>query len=127
MNFGDCPYCYDFIGFFEVPERTPAYSIVKCESCGKDIWYRFSRIDPQSWTIEDFEKEFIIDTENKKIVERNPEPEIELQDDEIQIMRAMICKMVDDFIINGDPTAIEKPTGILSAREYRKRTNAKKT
>ena len=100
MNFGDCPYCNDLIGFFEVPERTPAYSIVKCESCGKDIWYRFSRIDPQAWTIEDFEKEFII----------------ELQDDEILIMRAMICKMVDDFFINGDPTT-EKPTGFLSVMD----------
>ena len=112
MNFGDCPYCDGFIGFFEVPERTPAYAIVKCEWCGKDIWYKFSRIDPRAWTIEDFEKEFIIDTESKKIVERNPKPEIKLPDWLVDIyLRVLI-----DLIINGDPSA-EEPMGILNATD----------
>jgi hypothetical protein len=39
MNYGDCPYCNQFLGFFEVPEITPAYCKVECESCGKEVWY----------------------------------------------------------------------------------------
>jgi hypothetical protein len=58
MNFGDCPYCNDFLGAFEVPDRTPAYAQVNCQSCGKKVWYRFSRINPMAWTIEDFEREY---------------------------------------------------------------------
>ena len=61
MNFGACPYCDKFIGMFEVPDETPAFAKVQCERCGKDVWYRFSRIDPQAWRIEDFEREFTVD------------------------------------------------------------------
>jgi len=70
MNFGDCPYCNGFTGLFALPEKTPCYAKVKCESCGKEIWYRFSRIDPASWTVEDFEKEFIIDNKNGRITSK---------------------------------------------------------
>ena len=67
MNFGNCPYCDGPIGMFGLPDKTPAYAIVQCRSCGKDVWYKFSRINPESWTIEDFEKNFSIDYKNKKI------------------------------------------------------------
>ena len=70
MNFGDCPYCNNFLGMFEVPDRTSCYSQVECESCGKLVWYRFSRIDPMSWTIEEFEEKFEIDYEKNIIRER---------------------------------------------------------
>lgn len=67
MNFGDCPYCNDFTGFHKVPDKTPCYAKVNCESCGKEFWYRLSRVDPKAWTIEDFENEFDIDYENMKV------------------------------------------------------------
>ena len=67
MNLGDCPYCNEFLGLFEVPEKAPCYSVVNCQACRKDVWYRHSRIDPMAWTVEDFEKEFTIDYENNKI------------------------------------------------------------
>ena len=75
MNFGHCPYCDQFMGMFPVPDVTPVYAIVQCERCGKDTWYRFSRLDPQCWTIEDFEEAFTIDEEARTIT---PKAELEL-------------------------------------------------
>ncbi len=60
MNFGACPYCDKFMGLLRVPEITPAYAKVKCQSCGRDVWYRFSRIDPEAWRVEDFERVYAV-------------------------------------------------------------------
>lgn len=70
VNFGDCPYenC-DGVFFFEVPDKTPAFSKVLCDKCGRNVWYKFSRIDPKAWTEANFEKNFKIDYENKTIEE----------------------------------------------------------
>ena len=112
MNFGDCPYCDDFTGFFKVPEKTPCYAKVKCESCGKEIWYRFSRIDPEAWTIEDFEKEFKIDEETRQVIELNPAPKIKPTQEQL--------REIENLMLYGD-SLIEKPIGILNAYERRKR------
>lgn len=109
MNFGDCPYCGDFIGFLAVPEKTPAYAKVTCESCGKEIWYRLSRVDPKSWTIEDFEKESDIDEINKRVVKKLADEDIAIIDDKY------LCEL-EDFILNGDPGGLQ-PVGILKARD----------
>jgi hypothetical protein len=69
MNYGECPYCNDLIGFFE-PEKLSTFAKVECESCGKDVWYFFSSVNPTAWTVEDFEKEFIVDSENRTIEKR---------------------------------------------------------
>jgi len=61
MNFGACPYCDQLMGMFCVPNRTPAYAKVQCSQCGKDVWYRFSRVDPQAWRVEDFEQQYTVD------------------------------------------------------------------
>jgi len=68
MNIGDCPYddCTAIL-MVEVPERTPAYAIVQCDECHRDVWYRLSRIDPQAWTPEDFLAQHDIDHETKTI------------------------------------------------------------
>ncbi len=66
-NFGNRPYCGGFLGLFAVPEKTPCYSIVECSACGREVWYRHSRVDPCAWKIGDFEKEFWIDQKNKRI------------------------------------------------------------
>lgn len=70
MNFGDCPYCEQFIGFMPVPDKTPAYAKVSCESCGKEVWYKFSRIDPVAYTVEDFEATHVIDHVARTITEK---------------------------------------------------------
>jgi len=69
MTLGDCPYCDDFLGLLSIPDegKLPIYSQINCPSCERLIWYKFSRIDPMAWTIEDFEKEFKIDYDNRKI------------------------------------------------------------
>ena len=71
MNFGNCPYddC-DGVLLLSVPESTPAYAMVQCEDCMRDVWYRFSRFDPEAWTPENFEAEHIIDAEARTIVRR---------------------------------------------------------
>ena len=110
MNFGDCPYCDGFMGMFEVPDRTPAYAIVQCGECGKDVWYKFSRIDPQSWTVEDFEEEFNIDHATMKI-----EPKNQVEEPEIpEYIKEIFFKYFEDRIINGDGTS-GQPLGIMHA------------
>ena len=66
MNFGECPYCNGMI-MVSVPEQTPAYAKIKCDECGKDVWYKFSRLDPEAWTVEDFEASHTICDETKTI------------------------------------------------------------
>ena len=113
MNFGNCPYCDGFLGFFEVPSKTPAYTIVKCELCNKDVWYRLSRIDPKTWTIEGFEKEFIVDEKNGKIIERNPKPKKEMSREDFELL----MKLIEQRILFGDPSSKEKPVGVLSTKD----------
>ncbi len=76
MNFGDCPYdgCKGML-MLEVPERTPAYAIVQCPECARDVWYRFSRVDPEAWTPEQFEAEHIIDEATRTIRPRTQKTE----------------------------------------------------
>lgn len=71
MNIGECPHadCKCVLAL-EVPARTPAYAIVQCDHCGRDVWYRFSRVDPEAWTPEQFEAEHIIDDAAKTITKR---------------------------------------------------------
>ena len=108
MNFGDCPYCDGFMGMFEVPQKTPAYAIVQCGECGKDVWYKFSRINPQSWTVESFEEEFNIDPATMKV-----EPKNQVEEPEIpECIKDILRKYFTDLIINGDGTA-EQPLGII--------------
>jgi len=67
MNFGACPYCDGFMGMFVTPDNTPVYTIVQCESCGRDVWYKLSRIDPMAWTVEGFLEEFDVDEDSMTI------------------------------------------------------------
>jgi hypothetical protein len=71
MNIGECPHddCAGMLAL-EVPARTPAYAMLQCSECGRDIWYRFSRVDPEAWTREQFEAEHVIDEAAKTIVPR---------------------------------------------------------
>lgn len=72
MNFGECPYddCDGFL-MLETPDRTPAYAIVQCDKCNRDIWYRFSRLDPEAWTKEAFEAQHVIDEETHTITRKD--------------------------------------------------------
>lgn len=71
MNIGDCPYedCKGVLAV-EVPERTPAYELLDCPTCGRGVWYRLSRLDPEAWTVADFESEHEINKEARTIKRR---------------------------------------------------------
>ena len=71
MNLGNCPYddCDGFM-MLEVPERTPCYAEVDCDDCGRVVWYRFSRIDPEAWTEAGFLATHGIDRETGRVVRR---------------------------------------------------------
>lgn len=69
MIFGECPYCdSDVINY--MPDKTPVYAQCTCENCNKIYWMKFSRIDSEAYTIEDFNEKYIVDTENKTINEK---------------------------------------------------------
>lgn len=71
MNIGECPYedCSETM-MITVPKKTPTYALIKCDECGRDIWYRFSRIDPKAWKREAFEAEYAIDEDTRIIKKR---------------------------------------------------------
>ena len=72
MNFGDCPYddC-DGVMFVGVPEQTPSWAWVKCDSCDQDVLYRFSRIAPMAYPAESQEGRALFEKETKT---KCPEP-----------------------------------------------------
>ena len=70
MNLGSCPY-EGCTGVFltELPDRPlPAFVRDVCEECHRVVWRKFSRVDPQAWTEEDFFAKFTIDEAAKLIV-----------------------------------------------------------
>lgn len=72
MNIGGCPYpgCSGTL-MLETPDRTPAYALIECDECGGEIWYRFSRLDPEAWTKADFDAEHVIDYEAGTVVKKD--------------------------------------------------------
>lgn len=73
MILGSYPCCGASLAI-KLPEQTPVYFSEPCPACGKIIWHRLSRVDPESWTEEDFLLEHIVDPETKTIQLRNPPP-----------------------------------------------------
>lgn len=71
MNFGNCPYedC-DGTLWLELPDRPlPCMCKHVCETCGRDVWYKLSRVDPEAFTVEEFDKTFVV--ANGKIEKRS--------------------------------------------------------
>jgi glutaredoxin len=68
MNIGECPYndC-DEVFLLPIPKNTPTYQKRTCPTCKRPLWYKFSRINPEAWTEEDFLKLFTVDEETKEI------------------------------------------------------------
>jgi hypothetical protein len=71
VNLGNCPYdgCAG-VFMLETPDRTPVFAKLECETCGRPVWYRFSRVDPEAWTEPDFLAEFEIDEATKRITRK---------------------------------------------------------
>ena len=66
MIIGECPYCDQTNMTICAPE-CPTFSKRICDGCGKEYWLRHSRIDPKSYTAEDFEKIYRINEETKTL------------------------------------------------------------
>ena len=66
MMIGEYPCCGAPL-MIPMPDETPAYGPDICTNCGAKVWHLFSRIDPQSWTEEDFLREHEVD-ENARTV-----------------------------------------------------------
>jgi len=68
MNFGECPYddCSGLL-MLEVPRQTPAYVKLDCDDCGRAVWYRLSRVDPDCWTEVEFLRRYSVDGKTIKV------------------------------------------------------------
>lgn len=61
-------HCCDSPLFIELPEvKLPKFLKETCPNCGKTVWHKLSRVDPESYTEESFLKCFAIDETNKTI------------------------------------------------------------
>jgi len=71
VNFGGCPY-EGCDGFFAtaLPERTPIYDKQTCKLCGRVVWLKLSRWDPEAYTEESFVARYQVDEATKKIRDR---------------------------------------------------------
>jgi len=72
MNFGERPYddCDAFISV-GVPDKTPAFTRFVCNECDRVVWYKLSRIDPVAYTESQFLRDFDVDEETMKIIDKN--------------------------------------------------------
>lgn len=48
----------------------PAFVPHDCEGCGREMWTKLSRVDPKSYTQENFLKEYSINEKTKQITKR---------------------------------------------------------
>ena len=69
MIFGGCPYCDGSVINY-MPKESPKFAKPTCEYCGKEYWILCSRIRSESFTIEDFNKEYTVNEETKVVTRR---------------------------------------------------------
>lgn len=73
MMMGEYP-CCDQPLMIAIPDGDmPRFAPDECEHCGEKIWHKFSRIDPKTWTEEDFLEEFNVDHEMQQITPKKEE------------------------------------------------------
>jgi len=71
MIIGSCPYnkCKGRIWLGCDDWHMPSLYKHECESCKQTIYTKITRVDPQSWTLENFLKLYQIDEETKTVKE----------------------------------------------------------
>lgn len=74
MIFGEYPCCSGDLNI-AMPDTTPAYAREECPHCGTAVWHKFSRIQSTTWIESDFLELYTVDSETRKITEKNPAPE----------------------------------------------------
>lgn len=73
MITGEMPCCGKGFMLLVPDGDLPQYWKEICQHCNVAVWHKLSRIDPESWTEEDFLKAHIIDYENKLIKNKKDE------------------------------------------------------
>jgi hypothetical protein len=63
---GECPYCREIETAACAPQ-CPAFSRETCESCGKQYWLYHSRLTPNRYSDEDFNRLFTVNHDTKTI------------------------------------------------------------
>ena len=68
MIIGDYP-CCDKELLIPIPDgvKLPAFSKEQCPYCGATVWHYISRVAPESYTDEQFLKEWTVDENTKQI------------------------------------------------------------
>lgn len=79
MIIGKCPYedCDNMLmtAFSHLDIRCPKFVKVECDKCNRMHWLYVSRVNPDRYTLEEFDKKFEVDEETKSISERVIFPE----------------------------------------------------
>jgi hypothetical protein len=70
MILGEYPCCDGPLCIVLPDADLPVYSPEICPYCGVKVWHKFSRVDPESWTDDDFRKEFDVDEEKRHVLPR---------------------------------------------------------
>jgi hypothetical protein len=67
---GTYPCCGAELWFGLPDAQLPRFAKHNCEECGATVWTWLTRLNPQTWTEESFDKIFKVDYENKSITVR---------------------------------------------------------
>ncbi len=73
MILGSYPCCGAALSIGLPDGRLPQMMKEECPECGEIVWHKLARLDPQSWTEEDFLKEYDVDEETKATTKKPQE------------------------------------------------------
>lgn len=60
--------CCGAVLMLELPDaQLPRFAPHNCDECGAKVWTWVTRLNPRSWTDEDFKERFEVDEENRTI------------------------------------------------------------
>lgn len=77
-----------------------------CPHCGFPVWHHMSRLDPESWTEEEFLKEYRVNEVTKQVEEIAAAPEL------TPAQKEALLAMMNKLLLYGDFT-IEVPRGLV--------------
>ncbi len=72
MIIGEYPCCDQPLTLVLPDRQLPCFQKEACPHCGKTVWHRLSRLDPESYTEEAFLEKYHLDENNKTITVKTP-------------------------------------------------------
>ncbi len=67
MIFGSYPCCNAPLALTLPDKKLPVIGWENCPECKVKVWHQYSRIDPMSWTDDEFQKLYIVNEEDYSI------------------------------------------------------------